>query len=485
MNLVVIPPHGDVTLAADVAPGWDRLDAGRAFAERVADVDEVTRLLDAPRAEPLDAELRLLGRAAADVLARRPPHDARLAALGAALRAGSGPPSGVRLRLDDLELAEGTTESSDDVVRASLRPAPYDQEVSRAADVARRATRVCLLVERDQQLPAALSLARALQPRAVEVAGSFADENWDVLRRVDALTAATLVPTPVRGWRVGVPWEPATTGPAWRERPSDPVPQGPWGGRVRLADVADAARLTSARCRLAILGVAGAGPDAMFDEDGSSVRVSDLAAGAAALREDGVALVAECWIGAPGQGRGSVRAAIEHLENERLADVTAGFRMFGWPVGRSSATWGGLRVETSEPLPGHDLARTRAFRCPGTLSGPEASELMQELGPRLVALGGPLPGRVAAAYTTARDGDGGGGAGAEVEPACAVIPAPDAPATWYAANLRTGVVVKLDPRIAKALVALARDGDSGLPQPVQERLFPALAAKGILRGVAS
>lgn len=293
MNLVVIPPHGDVTLAADVAPRWDRLDAGRAFAERVADVGEVARLLDAPRAVPLDAELRLLGRAAADVLARRPPPGARLAALGAALRAGSGPPSGVRLRLDDLELAEGTTESSSDVARASLQAAPYDHELSRAADVARRATRVCLLVERDQQLPAALSLARALRPRAVEVAGSFADENWNVLRRLDALAAATLVSTPVRGWRVELPWESATTGLAWRERPSDPVPQEPWGGRVRLADVADAARLASARCRLAILGVAGGGSEAVVDEDGSSVRVSDLAAGVAALREDGVALVAE------------------------------------------------------------------------------------------------------------------------------------------------------------------------------------------------
>src|SRR5205085_7555116 len=105
------------------------------------------------------ARARLLLQAAASLLEREPTPQGRLRALGAALAGMSGPPSAVRLRLDDLELPGGTTERAADAGVAARGPLPFQAELDEAVAAAASASRVRVVLDRDQQLPALLRLA--------------------------------------------------------------------------------------------------------------------------------------------------------------------------------------------------------------------------------------------------------------------------------------------------------------------------------------
>jgi hypothetical protein len=129
MKLLVLPPHRDVTLVPEAPEGWHVVDVARDFCRRVvsdgAMADAVDARVTAPATPQSMRELLLL-RAAGALSGRGDLHGhTQLRALGAVLTAISGPPSGVRLRLDDLELEAGTTERSSDVLRTAGQPAPY------------------------------------------------------------------------------------------------------------------------------------------------------------------------------------------------------------------------------------------------------------------------------------------------------------------------------------------------------------------------
>lgn len=108
MELLVIPPFTDFTTEIVPPPGAEVLDLGAGLVERLTDP---ARLRDGPHAA-------LTGRAAA-VIERAAYDDAHLRAVGAALRLAGDP--ALRLTLDGLELAEGSTQSSRDVLAAAAR----------------------------------------------------------------------------------------------------------------------------------------------------------------------------------------------------------------------------------------------------------------------------------------------------------------------------------------------------------------------------
>ncbi|HLM44809.1 MAG TPA: hypothetical protein VK458_13130, partial [Myxococcaceae bacterium] len=186
MKLLVLPPHRDVTCVPDAPEGWHVVDAARAFCQRVLAPETLARAVEAREIAPATPQTMrelLLLRAALSLL-KRGGEDAHrpLRALGAVLTALSGPPSGVRLRLDDIELDGGTTERSADVLRIVQHPALYDEDLARAAGSFPGAERVRLWLEKDVQLPAAVALAAAC-PASVplEVAGPFASTHRAVL----------------------------------------------------------------------------------------------------------------------------------------------------------------------------------------------------------------------------------------------------------------------------------------------------------------
>jgi len=163
MKLVVVPPYQDPTLEWVEGPGERVLDVSRGFVRRLLSPVSLTQEAEKLAAEtPTPERLRALLQLRATALLLGTPGDAHraLRAAGAALAGVSGPPSPVRLRLDDLELAQGTTESSADVLHAvASGPAPYQPELDAAAEQMRAAGAARLVLVRDQQLPAAVWLA--------------------------------------------------------------------------------------------------------------------------------------------------------------------------------------------------------------------------------------------------------------------------------------------------------------------------------------
>lgn len=342
----------------------------------------------------------------------------RLRGLGAILAGLRRTAHGVRLRLDDLELTEGTTEDSAAVVAASTAPAPYDKDLRAAAElIAGRPVR--LVVERDQQLPPAIALARAAGP--VRLTGRFATAHWPVLRRV--FPGAALVPAP-RGldWEVADAFTGVPAGVRWRERAADPAPPGRWAGRVALRDLASP---ELDRAAAVVLGLC-AEPTAAIGRGGAVLAWSVLAAEVERLRERGVAVLAEVWLGAPGVDPVDAPAAVATIAT--LVDRIAGFRLFDWPVGWTAPEWGGRSVRL-EPA-GTDLARHAVVVDPAT-DRAALSAVLAEVARPLMRAGDLVPGRVAGAYLcrpVRPDGD--------TDPD--VVPG----APGIAVNLRTGTITR-------------------------------------------
>ncbi|MCP3137341.1 hypothetical protein [Pyxidicoccus xibeiensis] len=556
MKLLVLPPHRDVTLVPDVPEGWHLVDAARDFCLRVSTDASVAEAADARERGPVTAqsmrELLLLRAAQALMQREDATGHTGLRALGAVLTALSGPPSGVRLRLDDIELENGTTERSQDVLRVVSQPAPYSEDLARAAERFASAERVRLWLDRDLQLPAAAWLARACPLEVpLEVAGPFAVAHRKVLARMPMFQRAEFVEasTPLR-WRVaplpGGPdleplyWIPEALELTVIPPPTplapgelmldgvDPVDLGavttrkvlgsctaeelrtltggaPWGGHVGLESVLHAEVLLESGCRVAVVGFCSiSGGTVLEPTSGYRLDTARLLQGARRLRDAGVRLVAEWWVGAPGVDEAELE---ETLAAPPLFEHVAGVRPFHWGLERPDLdrqfrrSW----IQPKSPPADRDLARSRPFDAPNTLSGSRLSEVMESLSQRLLRRAPLNPGRVAAACLRGPSAPlpvSQEAAPQEVPTArgpirldadCALVQLPATldgtprPA-WYAANLRTGAVLAMDARLAPGLSgltrpALAADVLGAVPEAQREKLVDTLVAKAVLTRV--
>jgi hypothetical protein len=451
MKLLVLPPHRDVTLVPEAPEGWHVMDVARDFCHRVLSEAAMTAASEARATAPATAQSmrELLLLRAARALSEREGVSVhtRLRALGAVLTAISGPPSGVRLRLDDLELDEGTTERSADVLRGVGLPAPYTEDLARATERFTGAERVRLWLERDQQLPAAAWLARACPPEvALEVAGPFAAEHRKALSRMPMFQRAVFADdaAPLR-WRVaswtGAPgaeplvWIPESLrlrvasppppddGTEWVifDGPEPGVPRepaagqglgvrtpeqvraftggAPWAGHVGLESLMHAPALVDSGCRVAVVGFCAVHEGFMVAPDGSRLPWEVLARGARQARDAGVRLVAEWWVGAPGVDEAVLEATLAALDAEPLFDHMAGVRPFHLSgAHRASASVSGWRsIQPGSPPADRDLARSRPFDAPDTLPASRLPEVLTALAGRLMQRAPLSPGRVAAA----------------------------------------------------------------------------------------
>lgn len=512
MKLLVLPPHRDVTLVSEAPEGWHVLDVARDFCRRVVSAPAMTVASDARVAAPASPQSmrELLLLRSAQVLLERDGHT-RLRALGAVLTAISGPPSGVRLRLDDLELEEGTTERSADVLRAVGQPAPYTEDLARAADDFTKAERVRLWLERDQQLPAAAWLARACPAHVpLELAGPFALAHRDALARMPVFQRAELIDTaaPLR-WRVApLSGEPDSDALLWIPEALDVcTPEelraftggASWGGHVALDSLVHAKALVESGCRVAVVGFCAVRDGFVVDPFGRQHRTEDLARGARHLKDAGVRVVAEWWIGAPGVDLPALESTLAALDAEPVFHHIAGARPFHWTLHRRDADrrfqWS--PVQLRDPAEDRDLARSRPFDAPATLSGSQLQEVLTSLATRLMQRASLNPGRVAAAYLL-KPADKSPrvdteGAPIRLDDDCALVQLPASldgtpKPTWYAANLRTGTVLAMDARLAPKLSTLNHatpmaEALAAVPEAQRRKLVDTLVAKTVLTKV--
>jgi len=499
VSLLLVPPHGDFTLSPAPTPGVEVLDPGRDFIQRAltptALAEAASRLERSLSQVSEHGPFRLLQVRAAIQLGAEGCGAARWLRAVAAALPGLSALSSVRLAIDDIQLANGTTERSRDALAAAERmDAPYQPELEAAADRCRREETVRLRLEVDQQLPAILFLARALDGKPFELVGRFARAHREALSRIPALKTGRFVdgpqPLPLI---VGAPGFPVEAPLHWREVDAEEVSgAAAWAGRVSWAELRAPERLANSGCRLALLPFAALGAD-VLGADGSSQPLAEVRQAIDTLRARGVRVLGEWWIGAPGVGAEALARSAEQLEQASPFDGVASFRHFLWPAARSTPRWGSVDVQLGEPDADRDLARTRPFSAPGTLSTPERLAQIDQLMGRMMKRAPLVPGRVAQAYVVQDAAPAPRGNRLQLDPDCAVVPLPltlegEPTPTTYALNLRTGTVAKLAPPLVAPVCALrsaALPGDvfGKLPEAHRAVLVKALVDKSILREV--
>ncbi|QSQ14808.1 hypothetical protein [Myxococcus landrumensis] len=492
MKWWVLPPHRDVTRVLETPAGWQPLDLARNFVRRVFSAESLAAEAQAREgAPPTPQSMRelLLLRVAQGLRGRGA--IAELRALGAVLTALSSPSHGVRLRLDDVELETGTTERSADVERAASLPTPYSHEVATFAARVAGAERVRLWLERDLQLPAAVALARACPAEvALEVAGPFARTHREVLARMPSFQRATfpehvpsprcrVVPLDAEPGRDDVVWLPDGSrddeaGAAMVERVRAFTDGARWAGHVLLDALGTPDLLVKSGCHTAVVEFCAITSDHVVDIDHQWIPRERLQRGFERLRAAGVGVVAEWWVGAPGMDASVLDSTLAALEDETSSffDHLAGVRPFHFSVERMARNrdvahrWG----TPGSPPGDRDLCRSVPIERSGTIPASQLQEVLTSLSGRLSSRAPLSPGRVAGAFLAPR-------ASLEREPAthlrldsdCAVVRLPaslegGSTPSWYAANLRTGVVLAMDARLAPELSGRT------LPAPLAEVL---------------
>ena len=489
MTRLVVLPHGDPTIAVG---GDEALDVERTFCgHTVARLGLAGGSALAPRdALALAAARSLLGRTGTSV-------HARLRAVGALLAARSAG-TAVHLRVDDVELAQGTTEKTADLAAAAEGAAPWAEELATAAEALGGEDVVRLWIDRDQTLIAAATLAARLPARvAIELAGPFADKHATALATIPAFARARFVrdaaaPT----WTIaGFPGVTDGDGPGveWRRHlPRPPAGARAWAGTIHAEELKTPDALLASGCKVAAVAFATWDADGLLARSGDRYAAADMIAAARTLADGGCALVGELWLGAPGIGEAAVDATLAYLEAERPCAWMAGFRGYSWDVAEAPRAWDGRVISVGEPEPGRDLARTRPFTAEGTITAARLGAIAPALLAKLAKLGGPVAGNCGQAIATRPPAPP---TTPRLDEDCAIVelavgldgkPGP----AWTATNLRTGTTLALDARLAPRLAALAKGGsvDEALaPVPAEKRagFAKALASKGVLAGVGA
>jgi hypothetical protein len=497
MKRVLIPPHVDFTVERTAPLGFVAFDFGRAFAERVqkrSTLEEACSALEAgPFTRPRMERLLLL-RAALQLGTPEAPVHRRLRALGAAFRGLCGDGGRVRLRADDLELQDGTTERSEDVLAAAHAELPFRDELELAVDFGSRSNVVRVWLAQDQQLPAAVYIAERLPPRTeLQLFGPFALLHRRALARLKPFSRAEFVLE--EGLTEHVTSFPGEPPPPEKLRWWPAVPRSgdaPWGGPCSLQQLLQPERLLRTSCKVAIVRFCAIG-DEVIDNHGGRCPTSSLFEALETLRAEGTQVVGEWWVGAPGVNGAALEETLQWLTHHFPFTSLAGVRPFHWPITRPVGTFAGTPVRESAPDPSRDLVRSRVIQADETPSAQELHTLVDQLAARTARLWPLAPGRLALAYVSAPPPRPEAGDALLLDGDCAVVCLPASlegkvgPA-WYAANLATGDILAVDARIAPALermraAAAPTDVFAQVPANKRAQVVEALVKKNVLTQV--
>ncbi|MFB4280118.1 hypothetical protein ACBJ59_32840 [Nonomuraea sp. MTCD27] len=469
MELLVIPPFTDFTTEVVPPAGVEVVDLGARLVERLA---EPARLRAAAEGLPDGPLTALFGRAAAAILEREAYDDAHLRAVGTALRLAGDP--AVRLSIDDLELAEGSTQSSRDVLGAAARCRLFRPEVEIALEAA-RGRRVHVVVDGEQQLPAAFALVKALGAERVTLCGRLVAEQVAALRRVPELAGVEWLdwsPDRVirRCWTAG-----HDAAVRWVTGADRPPVSGPWAGWLDAVRAGAFSREALARCRGLTITVTRI--DFLAAATGLNGVTVNLRRLLAAIPAE-VPVTCELAVGAPGMAAGVVGESLELLADGPGGVRPAGLRPYRMGI---RTVWAGQSVRFP-PRAGNDLARWIEFDAPETMRAREVTAMIRGWLDRLPGL---PPGRLAACSVAGQ---------ALPVPACAWDPCaevvagagPDGrgPGT-FAVSLRSGRSFRLHQGLVSPVARLAADDPhalDGLTDGARERLTAELAEAGVLRG---
>ncbi|MDM4719453.1 hypothetical protein QTQ03_07515 [Micromonospora sp. WMMA1363] len=481
---LVLPPLFDLSLEPVLEPGDHVLDLNADFVDRrtgTANLRALSTTYDRHRPGTEAAERAtksLFVRAAASIMSRGAYDWGRLRAIGLALRLSAETDPAIRLAVDDVEIVDGTTESAADVVSAATRTALFTPEVDRVRGWAPGA-RVHLLVETDQQLPAAAALVGALGADRVVLCGRFAAAHRAALRARQPFAAADFEDW-APSWRLRREWVPDGGTPRWVRRAADWHPGGPWAGWLEPAQAALLPARAWRDCRGVTLTVARLSTwSAVTGTDGTR---TDLEPVRAVAGDDRLAV--ELLVGCPGMAAAATGTTARRLLSEpgpRLAGLSP-FRLRATD-GQPYEQWDGVPL-TRLVSPEHDLPRWDRFRTPGTLGDVDRHLAVSALTAELSAGSDLYPGRLACCVLARRNQPP-----PMWEPSAAVVaedgPGPDGrgPGT-FVANLRTGGAFRLHPKLTPVVDRLAT-GDAGvwnhLSDTVRTKLSGQLIRAGVIR----
>ncbi|MGW2022457.1 hypothetical protein [Streptomyces decoyicus] len=522
-ELLIVPPLTDFTTSVVAPQGAELLDLGAHFVQRIAEparLEETAARLDNREADRPQALHALFAAAAAAVLRRHGPgmhHRARLRATGMALRLVSDTDPALALSLDDLELRDGTTESGAAVTAAIAHTKLFTPETELARQCAGERRAVRIVVDGDQQLPAAIGLVHALGVHRTTLCGRFAAQHEPALRDLAATRDVRIA-----DWRPDRIVRPEWAGTAspggagrsdrtvspeaagrpgrtvrWVTEPREATPDGPWTGWLDAADTAAVPAAAWRTCEGLTLTLARL--DSWEAATGVYGTRADLSAVLDRLREE-VPVAFELLVGAPGVDTTTLYAAMHRVlgngAGPRAAGprpVLAGLRPFRLPRA-AGPDWDGVPVRAAV-RPDHDLARWAEFTAPGTHTPQERLDTIHALLADLARNTDFFPGRLAGAVTTARQGArdavpaGLSGGYPLWDSSAQVVRAAEAdvdghgPGT-FVAHLRTGAAFRLHPRLAPVVSALADGRDeqlARLPEATRTKLLDQLARAGALR----
>ncbi|KAB8195143.1 hypothetical protein FH608_012185 [Nonomuraea phyllanthi] len=491
MQLIVVPPLTDFTTEVMAPAGAEVLDLNARIVERLADPSRLQAAARRPAGGTAEGPLgALLELAAAAVLERGVFDDAHLRAVGTALRLAADP--AVRLDLDRLELAEGSTQSSRDVLGAAGRCELFRPEIELAAEAA-AGRRAHVVVDAGRQLPAAFALVAALGAERVTLCGRLVARQRAALRRVPELAGVELLAwSPARAIRPS--WYDRASGRpqnAGRARPDDalvtrsgkrvrwvtgacpPPADGPWAGRLDAVEAAAWPRDALARCRgLTIIATRVDFLAAVTGLNGVTVDLRRLLSAIA----PGVPVACELVLGAPGMDAGVVGESVELLAAGAGGVRLAGLRPYRMAI---RTPWAGPSVRVP-PERGNDLVRWIRFDAPGTMRAYEVAAMISDWLGRLPGL---PAGRLAACSVAGQEPASAWDPCAEVVRGGA---GPDGggPGT-FAVSLRSGRSLRLRPYQVAPVARLAADDPHALdtlPERARTELTAGLARAGVLRG---
>lgn len=469
--LLVIPPLSDPTrTVTDLGPRV--LDLNTNFRNRAADPTRLSA--SAETADPLDA---LFLHAATAIFARKRQDEATLRAMGVALRSMTEHDETLRMTADDVEIVDGSTESSKDVANAGRRTTLFGPEVALAAEAAGRGP-MRVLVDTDQQLPAAIAIVLGSASNNIELCGKFALAHRATLSRLPELRGTTISAWVPR-WQLAPQWSDGTRVTAVTD-PSHPVQGEPWVGWLDVASLLHTPESALALCRGVILTAAARSGRTQFISgvNGTTVDIADVVR----RMPSDVPIRVELLVGAPGVESEAVKETAHALANDDKLRL-AGLRPFRLSV-NAHGSWGGRQL-THRPQPtSRDLARSRDFDAAKTIEHQMVSgtiaELLAELSPAVEL----LPGRFAATAPMCTTGQDGWSANAQVVRNDGLGPDSRGPG-YFVVNLRSGSAFRLHPRLSSVVDRLAR-GDRSVAQQlsdrVRNRLSDQLVGAGVWRG---
>ncbi|MFI6096375.1 hypothetical protein ACIA8G_12515 [Lentzea sp. NPDC051213] len=459
MRLVVVPPLFDLTLTPVIEADDRLIDLNAHFVHRLTAPDALRQL-----AERVPADEAVFVHAAAAALGRERAGFGTLRAAGLALRFAAANDPSLRLAGDDVELVDGSTESSTQVVAAAARTRLFDPEIALAATAGQV---IHLVLETDQQLPAVVGIVAAVGAGNVVLCGRFATEHRAALGAVEALRGVRFDEWAPR-WRLADDWAPRPI--RWVKRPGDWTPGEEWVGWLAPRDVLAVPAEAWASCVGLTVTAAQVHGDDFVDVHGDTVDLS------------GFTPSIELLVGAPGVSAEETReTAIRLVESGRLA----GLSPFRLPAG-APPVWAGTALDLLD-VSGHDLPRWSRF----AVAEAPLAELNAELASRA-----DYPGRFAAEATPLAELNAELASRTDLYPgrfAACCLSRPDEPGDWdpsavvvdsSVVNLRTGRAFRVHPKLAPVLERLA-NGDAHaltrLPEAGRVKLADQLVRSGALR----